>query len=206
MFIFNLRAVLCNQTYLHGLTLSLNDMLNHNPEWSYRLLCDDDHTQVSPHLIVMDFTSHESLEQVTTEEHTLLTTEKGYRLLLLVHTNQKRLITSLFREYTCSLLSVDESTFQIRDVVDASLRKCRYLSPSIQQSRQGQIQPNPKVLMTSAEAKVLEYMMKGKTGIQIAHALFRSQKTVSSHKRKIMKKLGAKDDLQLKLIMLERQM
>lgn len=205
MFIFNLRAVLCNQTYLRGLTLSLNDMLTYHPEWSYRLLCDDDQTQVSPHLIVMDFTSYESLEQITTEERKLLTTEKGYRLLLLVHTNQKRLIASLVREYACSLLSVDESTFQIRDILDASLRKRRYLSPSVHQTQQDPQQTAPQVSLTSAEAKILEYMMKGKTGIQIAHALFRSQKTVSSHKRSIMKKLGAKDDLQLKRIMLERQ-
>jgi len=203
VFIFNLRAEACNQTYLHGLTLSLNEMLNNNPDWSYRLLCHDGCSQARPHLTVLDFTDYESLEQVAPNENALLKKENGCRLLLLVNTDNKRLIEQLSEHYACSLLGVDERSFQIRDIVDASLRKHRYISPSVQQALKRQHVPENPIRLTSTEKKVLECMRNGKNGVQIAQHLFRSQKTISSHKRNIMKKLGVKDDFHLNVIMLD---
>jgi DNA-binding NarL/FixJ family response regulator len=203
VFIFNLRAEACNQTYLHGLTLSLNEMLNNNPDWSYRLLCHDGCSQERPHLTVLDFTDYESLEQVAPNENALLKKENGCRLLLLVNTDNKRLIEQLSEHYACSLLGVDERSFQIRDIVDASLRKHRYISPSVQQALKRQHVPENPIRLTSTEKKVLECMRNGKNGVQIAQHLFRSQKTISSHKRNIMKKLGVKDDFHLNVIMLD---
>lgn len=203
MFIFNLRTVVCNQTYLHGMTLSLNEMLTNNPDWSYRLLCHGNPTPEKPHLTVLDFTSYQSLEQIKPDEFELLTNEKGYRLLLLVHADQGKMVGSLMDDYRCSLLNIDEHTFRIRDIVEASLCKRRYISPSIEQSLQRQLSTAEHIHFTSAETKVLEHIKKGKNGIQIAQILFRSQKTISSHKRSIMKKLDVKDDFHLKVKILQ---
>ncbi|WP_206689005.1 LuxR C-terminal-related transcriptional regulator [Enterobacter asburiae] len=41
-------------------------------------------------------------------------------------------------------------------------------------------------------------MKSGKTGIELSREMFRSQKTISTHKRKIMLKLGVKNDLELR--------
>ncbi|MCU6306345.1 helix-turn-helix transcriptional regulator [Enterobacter quasiroggenkampii] len=204
MFVFTVRAVSCNQTYLYGLTLSFNEMLHNNPHWSYRLLSEGDQKQENPHLIVLDFTAFESLEQVTHEHYTLLTQEKGYQLLVLLHANQTRLTAQLLREHTCSLLSIDEHTFQVRDIIDACLHKRRFISASVHPSWQRQPLKKVNVSFTSAEEKVLEYIMKGHTGIEISRLLFRSQKTISSHKRNIMKKLDVKDEFHFKLMILER--
>jgi hypothetical protein len=46
--------------------------------------------------------------------------------------------------------------------------------------------------------KVLIGLKSGKTGIELSREMFRSQKTISTHKRKIMFKLGVKNDLQLR--------
>jgi len=202
VFIFNLRAEACNQTYLHGLTLSLNEMLNNNPDWSYRLLCHDGCSQERPHLTVLDFTAYGSLEQIAPNENALIKNENGCRLLLLVNTDNKRFVEQLIKHYACSLLSVDERSLQVRDIVDASLRKHRYISPSVQQIFQRQHVPEKPIRLTSEEKKVLECMKNGKNGVQIAKLLFRSQKTISSHKRNIMKKLGVKDDFHLNVIMM----
>lgn len=203
MFIFNLRSGVCNQTYLHGITLSLNEMLTHNPDWSYRLLCHGNPTHEKPHLTVLDFTSCTSLEQMRPDEYELLTNENGHRLLLLVHADQGKVIGPLIRDYTCSLLNIHEHIFQARDIVEASLCKRRYISPSIEQSHQRLPSIAEHIPFTNAETKVLEHMKKGKNGVQIAKLLFRSQKTISSHKRNIMKKLDVKDDFHLKVKILQ---
>ncbi|MBF2788687.1 LuxR C-terminal-related transcriptional regulator [Enterobacter asburiae] len=41
-------------------------------------------------------------------------------------------------------------------------------------------------------------LKSGKTGIELSREMFRSQKTISTHKRKIMLKLGVKNDLELR--------
>ena len=54
------------------------------------------------------------------------------------------------------------------------------------------------VVFTQAENKILERILQGYTGVEMSAQLFRSQKTISSHKRSIMQKLGVHDDVALK--------
>ncbi|EKS0985109.1 helix-turn-helix transcriptional regulator, partial [Escherichia coli] len=51
------------------------------------------------------------------------------------------------------------------------------------------------VSLTKIECDVLELIMKGYSSTKIAHLRNRSNKTVSSQKRQIYKKLGVRNDL-----------
>jgi two-component system capsular synthesis response regulator RcsB len=62
----------------------------------------------------------------------------------------------------------------------------------------------PDERLTSAEVEILRHITLGLSVTQIARKLLRSKKTVSTHKRRSMRKLGLSDDLALALYLKER--
>ena len=65
------------------------------------------------------------------------------------------------------------------------MRKRRYLSPMMARIT-GKCAFQEPVIFTPAEMSVIAYLRQGYSGVEIATRLFRSQKTISSHKRNIM--------------------
>lgn len=63
---------------------------------------------------------------------------------------------------------------------------------------------HPDTRLTTAEIEVLRQIAQGLSVTQIAARLLRSKKTVSTHKRRSMKKLGLADDLALALYLNEK--
>lgn len=63
---------------------------------------------------------------------------------------------------------------------------------------------HPDTRLTMAEIEVLRQIAQGLSVTQIAARLLRSKKTVSTHKRRSMKKLGLADDLALALYLNEK--
>lgn len=84
----------------------------------------------------------------------------------------------------------------MREIIQLTMKKKRYLSPMIVR-RSSATAPTEVVGFTPAESTVLNYLSKGWSGAEISKVLFRSEKTISTHKRNIMGKLGVKDDFEL---------
>ncbi|WP_454690768.1 response regulator transcription factor [Achromobacter aloeverae] len=64
--------------------------------------------------------------------------------------------------------------------------------------------PRPDPRLTTAEAEILRNMALGLSVTQISGKLLRSKKTVSTHKRRAMKKLALTNDLALALYLKEK--
>jgi DNA-binding NarL/FixJ family response regulator len=62
----------------------------------------------------------------------------------------------------------------------------------------------PEEKLTNAELEILRHIALGMSVTQIAGKLLRSKKTVSTHKRRAMKKLDLSDDLALALYLKDR--
>ncbi|ALR76890.1 helix-turn-helix transcriptional regulator [[Enterobacter] lignolyticus] len=161
-----------------------------NPGWCWSALSSDDEN-AAPNLSVIDLTGGQDADIAA------LAAAQG-PLLALVRATQKRLIADLLRQSRCSLLCVDEHQLAMSEIVECSHRHRRFLSAFVRGIKDGQT-PNPApVSLTETESKILAFLRDGKSGVEISRSLFRSQKTVSSHKRNIMRKFGVTDDLALK--------
>ncbi|MCU6306624.1 helix-turn-helix domain-containing protein [Enterobacter quasiroggenkampii] len=201
MFIYKIFNTLSDNTYLYGITVALNNLLKINPEWSYLLINNKNTQQEEVHLTIIDFTSYEKISEITKEEEKLIQEEKGYKTLVLLNSEQSALAYTLHQFYTCSLFCVDELHFHIRELIEHTLKKRRFTSAMIVKMVEKHIQSYRDIKFTAAEMLILSGLYSGKTAVKISNEIFRSQKTISSHKRRIMKKLGAEDELSLKIMM-----
>ncbi|CAB3684685.1 response regulator transcription factor [Achromobacter pestifer] len=67
------------------------------------------------------------------------------------------------------------------------------------------LQPtHPHALLTTSEVEILRHISQGLSVTQIAERLMRSKKTISTHKRRAMRKLQLVDDLSLALYLREK--
>lgn len=201
MFIYKIHTALSNQTYLYGITILLNKLLKNNPGWSYSLIYKTPVVLKEAHLTIIDFTTYENIREITQEEYKLIQEKKGYKVLVLLNNEQSALASTLEKFYTCSLLCIDEMHFHVRELVESSLKKRRFLSAMISKMIAKHNQLSKEITFTAVEMRILSGLQSGKKGTELSDEFFRSQKTISTHKRRIMKKLGVKDDLSLKLIM-----
>jgi len=62
----------------------------------------------------------------------------------------------------------------------------------------------PHALLTTSEVEILRHIRQGLSVTQIADRLVRSKKTVSTHKRRAMRKLQLSDDLSLALYLRDK--
>ncbi|NMK47490.1 response regulator transcription factor [Achromobacter sp. Bel] len=73
---------------------------------------------------------------------------------------------------------------------------------------EGKVRPllptHPQALLTTSEVEILRHISQGLSVTQIAVRLMRSKKTVSTHKRRAMRKLQLADDLSLALYLREK--
>jgi DNA-binding NarL/FixJ family response regulator len=173
-----------------ALSLGFDHLAASNPGWCWSVLPSDGES-TPPNLSVLDLTTEQDIDI------SALPGSQG-RLLVLVRATQKRVITALLTQSRCSLLCVDDHQFEIKDIVDCSHRHKRFLSPFVRSLKEGQAPKTSPVSLTETESKILAFIRDGKSGVEISRSLFRSQKTISSHKRNIMRKFGVSDDLALK--------
>ncbi|MGL4723230.1 MAG: response regulator transcription factor [Scandinavium sp.] len=187
---YNVLSLCANSVWVRAIELGFAHLARTNPGWNY-LLTSQQEDGVKPDLFIIDFTRH---TEIKPEDIPV----KNSRLLILVHAFQRRLIRTLLEESRCSVLCVDEHFLNFRDIVESSARNKRFISPLVREMMMKQPDEATPVFLTEAECKVLNFIRNGKNGVEISQALFRSQKTISSHKRNIMRKLGVRDDLGLK--------
>lgn len=109
-----------------------------------------------------------------------------------------------FRAGACGYLSKSDPEPLIRDMVHTAALHPLQFHLSID----GQIRPGrPDDIATqlsATETEVLRHISQGLSVTQAAQRLSRSKKTISSHKRRAMRKLGLADDLALGLYLKER--
>lgn len=76
---------------------------------------------------------------------------------------------------------------------------------SVQEGKIRSVLPRPPhALLTASEVEILRHISQGLSVTQIAARLVRSKKTVSTHKRRAMRKLQLSDDLSLALYLREK--
>lgn len=194
MFTYQVRYFPCNELYLSGLRHSLNTLSKNNPDWQYRMQPYLPGNARESDLILVDATNTQQPHDFSPEVLSMLYSR---RTLVLVNAAQRELTATLITAFSCSVLCVDEPHYQLRDIIQGTLKKTRYLSPFTARVLQRQSSPFDSIIFTLAERRVLEHLRRGYSGVEIARLLFRSQKTVSSHKRNIMRKLGVKNDVEL---------
>lgn len=186
-----IRYVACTDIYLSGIRGCLDNLASHHQGWSYQLspLGLNDHANV----VIVDGTQYKTMQDIP---QSILSLLQKKSTLVLVNAFQQVLAGRLEIECRCSLLCVDEMTFHLRDILDVTMRGKRYLSPLIMRFRQ-KTSEETSTRLTLAEHRIMVFLKQGYSGVEIARLLYRSEKTVSSHKRRIMKKLGAKSDVEL---------
>ncbi len=176
-----------------ALHYSFEQLARSNPGWTY---------SITTHVTALENTTEPNLHllDVTAEPDAVVNRfpVTGPRLLVLVHASQRKVIKQLLQSCHCSILCVDERIFNFREIIEASMRNKRFLSPFVRELMAQAASAEESIVLTEAESKVLDYIRDGMSGVEISLALFRSQKTVSSHKRSIMRKFGVRDDLGLK--------
>lgn len=192
MFIFKIQYHIGNALYLSGVRSSLDTLASSNPHWGYQMMPGPACSLDDVHLKIVDFTVCKTLEDI--RAHAAPDTT---RTLVLLKVNQKDLISALIKEHRYSILCVDEVHFQMRDVIEIVMKKKRYLSQYASR-HQSIILPTEVVILTRTEHKVLSYLWEGRSGVDISKVLFRSEKTISTHKRSIMRKLNVTSDLELR--------
>lgn len=194
MFIYTILSRITHPTLLMGFLESLNELRKHNPGWDYQLVKVD---AGDVNLTLLDLTGHSSLATLTLFESQCINQVKAARVLVLLRANQVVLAQQLMQSYSCSVLCVDERQLRLRELVECSMKIRRYISPLFLRVRESAALQSEAVHFTTAETRVLDGLRFGKNGVQLSNELFRSQKTISTHKRNIMKKLGAKSELEL---------
>lgn len=191
MALYNILYLSQQTIWFEAIKQGFEQLARTNPGWSYAISTTAQGVQPSPNIYLLDLTQEK--EVVVTSFPV-----PGPRMLVMVHASQRRLIKQLFQESRCSILCVDEHYFNFREIIESSMRNKRFLSPFVREMTTQVPSLEENIVLTDAESKVLDFIREGKSGVEISQALFRSQKTISSHKRNIMRKYGVRDDLGLK--------
>lgn len=187
---YNIYSAVTNQTLQLGLINCLDTLRRQNPGWQYRFSENDD---IHMHLRILDFTAYELPEHNPSEELVLTREVNPFQTLILLSSRQCMLARQLLQSCCCSLLCVDERQIHFREIIECSLYNKRYISPLFC----GLQKAAGRVTFTKAESRVLAALKEGCSGVEMAQKFHRSQKTISSHKRRIMHKLGVTNDVGL---------
>lgn len=192
MFIYQIDYLISNEIYLAGIRSSLDKLASTHPHWHYQMVQWVPGAEYDARMTIYDLT-----ESQTIEEYLSRSIPNKPRSLLLLRVHQKELISALVQTSRCSILCVDEVHFQMRELVETLMKKKRYLSQLVNLHQTISLPPS-LVALTRTESIVLDYLSEGRSGVDISKVLFRSEKTISTHKRSIMKKLNVTNDLELR--------
>lgn len=193
MFTFTVYSRVVHPTLLNGFLSSLKAFRELNPEWNYEVIRHD-----KAHLTLLDFTAYDMLTDISAAEYEGLCRPGEGTALVMLSECQEKLAHQLMRSYRCSLFCVDERQLELRELIKQSMKKQRYISAHFLRLQEQANNIAEGMFFTDTEKKVLSGLKNGKTGIELSREMFRSQKTISTHKRKVMLKLGVKNDLELR--------
>ncbi len=109
-----------------------------------------------------------------------------------------------FRAGACGFLSKADPETLIRDMIHAAAQQPLQFHLSIDGRIRAGRPDDMGQQLSAAETEILRHISLGLSVTQAARRLSRSKKTISSHKRRAMRKLGLADDLALGLYLKKR--
>ena len=158
--------------------------------------------ELSPEVVIMDvkmpdLNGIEATRQIVSEL-------SGVKVVALSMHHHEQFVVGMFRAGAVGYLlkdsSIDELTRAVRVVAEGKV----YLSPGIASIVIKDYAREPtdpdyskSTLLTAREREVLQLLAEGKTVKEIAYMLHVSIKTVETHRRKLMTKLGVKSIAEL---------
>ena len=149
----------------------------------------------SPDLVVMDL-SMPGLNGIETTRR-ILSEVEGVRVVVLSMHSDKRFVHEALRAGASGYLLKDSAFEELAQAVATVMRGQSYLSPAIAGivvdawARDAQHEGTEiQSVLTPREREVLQLLAEGRNTKQIAAALSVSAKTIETHRRRIMKKLG----------------
>ncbi len=179
----------------------LSSMLEGQPELEVIATAPDGHAvlqlarELSPDVVIMDIgmpnlNGIEAARKIAAENPAIKT------IALSMHSD-KRFVVEMFKAGASAYLLKDCNFEELTGAISAVMKGNHYISPAVAKvvikdyvknlQEEG---PSAFTVLTAREREVLQILAEGKTTNQIAAALFVSEKTVESHRRQIMSKLG----------------
>ena len=151
--------------------------------------------QLSPHVVVMDVAMPDLNGIEATRQ--IIAEIPGVKVVVLSMHSDKRFVVEMFRAGASGYLLKDCAFEELAHAIRAVVKNKAYLTPEvagivIQDYAHHLLRPDSPLfsILTARQREVLQLLAEGKTTNQIASRLHLSVKTVETHRRQIMNKLG----------------
>ena len=148
--------------------------------------------EFEPDLVVMDVAMREMNGVEATRQ--ILAANSAVRVLALSMHADSRFIREMLRAGAAGYMLKDCAAHELADAIHAVLGGRLYLSADVNESvlkdYVDHISTAQSSILTAREREVLQLVAEGKTTSEIAAALHVSVKTVESHRKQVMDKLG----------------
>ena len=179
----------------------LRSMLDSQPGLKVIATAPDGHAAVnlvretSPDVVIIDIgmpnlNGIEATRKIVAENASI-------KVIALSMHSDKRFIAEMFKAGASAYLLKDCDLEELTNAISAVMEDNPYISPSVSKVVIKDYIKNLKnentsvfTVLTAREREVLQILAEGKNTHQIAATLFVSEKTVESHRRQIMNKLG----------------
>jgi DNA-binding NarL/FixJ family response regulator len=179
----------------------LRSMLDSQPGLEVIATAPDGHAAVdlaretSPDVVIIDIgmpnlNGIEATRKIVAENASI-------KVIALSMHSDKRFIAEMFKAGASAYLLKDCDLEELTNAISAVMEDNPYISPSVSKVVIKDYIKNLKnentsvfTVLTAREREVLQILAEGKNTHQIAATLFVSEKTVESHRRQIMNKLG----------------
>jgi DNA-binding NarL/FixJ family response regulator len=112
-------------------------------------------------------------------------------LLVVTMHNEPRMAQAALQAGANGYITKDAEPTELLEAVRRVAAGSRYVSPEVLEGIAFLPTSGSEISLSAREQEVLRRLVAGQTNNQIAHDLFISEKTVSSHKANLMAKLGA---------------
>ncbi|UHM93651.1 helix-turn-helix domain-containing protein [Rahnella victoriana] len=169
---------------------------------SYHSLDDfiDDEARASVGIVWLDFISPvEDVEHLMSQVKAVCTLNPDYRILIFCRNHFLNELNALSKYQQVSLISNQESVVAMEAYTSLAMKGERVISPKISEEiyKFRTIRETLRFSLTQNEINVLEKLCNGMDFRIISRLSGQDIKTVSAHKRSAMKKLGARNDIEL---------
>ncbi|MBF7997775.1 helix-turn-helix transcriptional regulator [Rahnella laticis] len=151
-------------------------------------------------IVWLDFISPvEDVEHLINQVKAICTLNPDYRILIFCRNNFLNEINELTKYQQISLISNQESVVALEAYTSLAMKGEHVISPKISAEiyKFRTIRETLRFSLTQGEISVLKKLCNGMDFSIISRLSGQDTKTVSAHKRSAMKKLGAKNDIEL---------
>lgn len=129
--------------------------------------------------------------------HRLYSERPKIRVIILSMHADRQFVLEALRAGARGYVLKDNAYSDLQKAIATVMRGSVFLSPEVTELMvdvvvhgRGTTEPTPYEVLTSREREVLQLLAEGQKNREIAEALFLSQKTIETHRRRIMDKLG----------------